>query len=92
MKKAAMFLYKRACILGLPVFHGRQVESELALLHPGERVECVKTDYFVKKLSLCLSILAVGLILGLLAKAGAAGKSRVGEGGTIFRGAPDPLL
>ncbi len=86
MKKAAMFLYKRACILGLPVFHGRQVESELALLHPGERVECVKTDYFVKKLSLCLSILAVGLILGLLAKAGAAGKSRVGEGGTIFRG------
>ena len=36
MKKAAMFLYKRACILGLPVFHGRQVESELALLHPGE--------------------------------------------------------
>lgn len=86
MKNAAMFLYKRACILGLPVFRGRQVEAELALLHPGERVECVKTDYFVKKLSLCLTVLAAGLILGALAKAGACMKSRVGEGGTVCRG------
>lgn len=36
MKKAALFLYKRACILKLPVFRGRQVESELALLHQGK--------------------------------------------------------
>lgn len=86
MKKAAMFLYKRACILKLPVFRGRQVESELALLHPGERVECVKTDYFVKKISLFLAVLAAGLILGLLAKISAVGKSRVGEGGVVSRG------
>ena len=67
-------MYKRACILKLPVFRGRQVESELALLHPGERVECVKTDYFVKKLSLFLAVLAAGLILGLLAKISARGR------------------
>lgn len=86
MKKAAMFLYKRACILKLPVFGGRRVESELTLLHPGERVECIKTDYFVKKLSLLLAVLTAGLALGLLAKISAVMKSRVGEEGAVFRG------
>lgn len=89
LKKAAMFLYKRACILKLPVFRGTHIESDLALLHPGERVECVKTDYYVKKISMCLAVLAVGSFLGLAAKVSADRNARVGEGGIIYRGSYD---
>lgn len=86
LKKAAMFLYKKACILKLPVFRGKHIESDLALLHPGERIECVKTDYYVKKIAMCLAILAAGSFLGLAAKISADKNARVGEGGVIYRG------
>ena len=85
-RKTAMFLYKRACILKLPVFRGTRIESDLALLHPGERVECVKTDYYVKKISMCLAVLIVGFFLGFAAKINADRNARVGEGGIIYRG------
>lgn len=86
LRKLAMLLYKKTCILGLPVFRGTRIESELALLHPGERVECVKTDYYVKKISLCIAILAGGILLGGAAKISACRSARVGEGGVIYRG------
>lgn len=86
LKKTAMFLYKKACIFNLPVFRGKRIESDLALLHPGERIECVKTDYYVKKISMCLAILAVGSFIGLAAKISADRNARVGEGGVIYRG------
>lgn len=86
LKKAAMFLYKKACILKLPVFRGKRIESDLALLHPGERVECVKTDYYVSKISMCLGILAAGAFLGLAAKISAERNALVEEGGVIRRG------
>lgn len=86
LKKAAMFLYKKACILKLPVFRGKRIEADLALLHPGERVECVKTDYYVRKISMCLGILAAGAFLGLAAKISADKKAFVGEAGIIRRG------
>lgn len=86
LRKLAMLIYKKTCILGIPVFRGRRVESELALLHPGERVECVKTDYYVKKISMCIAILAGGALLGGMARIGACRSARVGEGGVIYRG------
>jgi len=86
MKRAAMLLYKKACILHLPFFQGRHVETDLALLHPGERVEYVKTEYYVKKISICLTILAAGAFLGLAAKISADRNAVVGEGGIIYRG------
>lgn len=86
LKKAAMFLYKKACILKLPIFRGKRIESDLALLHPGERVECVKTDYYVRKISMCLGVLAAGAFLGLAAKISADKNAFVGEGGIIPRG------
>ncbi|MCM1057035.1 MAG: hypothetical protein NC517_05445 [Firmicutes bacterium] len=85
LKKAAMLLYKRACILKLPLFRGKRVESDLALLHPGERVECVKTDYYVKKISMCIGILAAGAFLGFAAKL-SAGRNELGEEAVIHRG------
>ena len=33
--RAAMFLYKQACVRRLPLFTSRQVESDLKQLHPG---------------------------------------------------------
>lgn len=86
LKKAAMLLYKKACIFKIPVFRGKRIESGLALLHPGERVECVKTDYYVKKISMCLGVLTAGLFLGLAARVNAGRSARVGEGGIIYRG------
>lgn len=86
LKKAAMFLYKKACILKLPIFRGKHIESDLALLHPGERLECVKTDYYVRKISMCLGVLAAGTFLGLAAKISADKNSLVEESGIIRRG------
>ena len=86
MKRIAMFLYKRACIFKLPVFRGKNVETDLALLYPGERVECVKTDYYVKKISMCLAILIGGAFLGLAAKVNAGRNGFAEEGDAILRG------
>ena len=86
MKRIAMFLYKKACIWNLPLFRGGTVESDLAALHPGERVECIKADYYVKKLSKCLMLLAAGLILGLFAKLQQLQSTSLGEEGVIYRG------
>lgn len=86
LRKAAMFLYKKACILKLPIFRGKRIESDLALLHPGERVECVKTDYYVKKISMCLGILAAGMFLGAAAKISANKSTFARENAVIRRG------
>lgn len=85
MKKAARFLYKRACILGLPLFRRQQVEADLAQLHPGERVEYVKTEYYIKKLSLLLTILFAGAVLGLLARVGARRSAVLENAGAVER-------
>ena len=62
------------------------MESDLAALHPGERVECIKADYYVKKLSKCLMLLAAGIILGLFAKLQQLQSTPLGEDGVIYRG------
>lgn len=85
-RRAAMFLYKRACIRGLPLFSSRQVENDLVQLHPGENVQWIKTEYYVKKLTLVLIILAVGALFGGAAKLGAGGSILLGEDGSIERG------
>ncbi len=86
MRRIAMFLYKRACIFRLPIFRGKDVETSLALLYPGERVECVKTDYYVHKISMCLAILAAGALLGAAAKVKAGRNGLAEEGDVIRRG------
>lgn len=85
MKKLAMFLYKRVCIHRLPLPGGGQVEADLAQLHPGERMEYVKTEYYVKKLSLTLTILLAGGFLGLGAGISARSSSPL-DGNGVRRG------
>ena len=86
MKKISLYLYKKACILGLPLFRGRRVEADLARLYPGERVEYVKTQYYVKKLSLTLTVLLVGLLLGLTVRWNAVRSAILEEEGAVLRG------
>ena len=85
-RRAAMFLYKQACIRGLPLFSSRQVESDLVQLHPGENVQLIRTEYYVKKLTLVLIILAAGALFGGAAKLSAGGSILLGEDGSIVRG------
>lgn len=85
-RRAAIFLYKQACIRGLPLFSSRQVESDLVQLHPGENVQWIRTEYYVKKLTLVLIILAAGALFGGAAKLSAGGSMLLGEDGSIERG------
>lgn len=86
MKKLAMFLYKKVCVLGVPLFCRRQVENDLAQLHPGERVEYIKTEYYVKKLTLFLAVLLSGAFLGLVVRVSAGKNSVLNEDGVVYRG------
>lgn len=84
--RVSMFLYKQACIRRLPLFSSRQVESDLVQLHPGENVQWIKTEYYVKKLSLTLTILLVGILFGVAARIAAGSKVLLQEDGSIPRG------
>lgn len=66
--KSARFLYKKLSLYFPRVFNSRKVEQDLRQLHPGEAVELLKTDYYVKKLALCLGVLVAGSVLGAAAK------------------------
>lgn len=85
-RRTAMLLYKQACIRGLPLFSSRQVESDLVQLHPGENIQWLRTEYYVKKLSLTLAILVVGLLFGSAARISAVGQVVLREDGSISRG------
>ena len=85
-RRVAMFLYKQACIRKLPLFSSRQVESDLVQLHPGENIQWIKTEYYVKKISLTLTILLVGILFGTAARIAAGSKVLLQEDGSISRG------
>lgn len=84
--RAAMFLYKQACIRNLPLFNSRQVERDLLQLYPGENVQYLRTEYYVKKLSTMLTVLLLGGIFGITAKISADGKVLLKDDGSIPRG------
>lgn len=84
--RAAMLLYKQACIRKLPLFASRQVERDLLQLHPGENIQCVKTEYYVKKLSMVLMILLLGGVFGAAAKVSVGSGTALREDGSILRG------
>lgn len=86
LNKAAMFLYKQACIRKLPLFVSPQVERDLLQLHPGENIQCMKTEYYVQKLSMTLTVLLLGAIFGVAAKISSHGSVLLREDGSIQRG------
>lgn len=86
MKRIALSLYKRICKTGIPIFRGVQVESDLAQLHPGERIEDLRGEYYGKKLALLLTILLAGIFLGMAAKVKVHKSAGLDGEGTIARG------
>ncbi len=86
--RLALLMYKRACVGKVPAFSGRQVEEDLIQLHPGERLEWVKKEYYVQKIALFLMILFIGLLFALAAKAAADAELLLREGGVLKRGSP----
>lgn len=84
--KAGFYLYKRICLLRMPIAGRKQVEKDLARLHPGENREVVCTDYYVGKIALSLFICLVGTILGLFITINGKKALIVQEDGSIARG------
>lgn len=84
--KMAVYLYKRACIRGIPLFSSVQVEKDLRSLHPGEGKESLKADYYIKKLSLSLAVISVGTLFGMLVKYNSQRGILLDEEGRIPRG------
>lgn len=84
--KMAVWIYKRICIYKIPVFSSGQVEKDLRSLHPGEGKERLKTDYYIKKISLSLAIFLVGTLFGILVKYNSLSSLLLDEEGRISRG------
>lgn len=84
--RVAMFLYKQAYGRKLPLFSSRQVERDLLQLNPGENIQSLKAEYYVKKLSMMITILLLGGVFGIAAKISADGKVLLKEDGSIQRG------
>ncbi len=85
-QRMGMFLYKRACICRLPVFSSRQVARDLERLHPGENVQCLCADYYVKKLGLSLLLFLVGTLLGTALCAKTQSERLLDHTGSVARG------
>lgn len=84
--KMAMYLYKKSCHRFPRLFSSAQVEKDLIQLHPGEAREYLKTEYYVKKASLCLAVIFLGTLIGAAAKASTDNQVILGENGGIARG------
>lgn len=81
----ALFLYRRARALGLPLVNSSQVEKDLKALHPGGDGEQLCEEYYAKKISLFLLLCVAGVLLGLLITVKAQSNSLLKEG-TVKRG------
>lgn len=83
--KIAAYLYKHISTCFPQLFGSRQVETDLAQLHPGEARGCLKTDYYVKKTALSLAVVFAGTLLGGAVRFGVQGEVILGEGGRVPR-------
>ncbi len=84
--RIAVWLYKQISTRFPRLFGSRQVETDLAQLHPGEARECLKTDYYVKKTALSLAVVFLGTLLGGAVRIAAQLEVILGEGGRVPRG------
>lgn len=83
--KFSMFLYKQASIHKLPLFSSGQVECDLIQLYPGENIHWLKTEYYVKKLSMAIAVVLLGILFAGAAKLRAESSVRLQEEGKFPR-------
>lgn len=84
--RTARYLYKKAVLYFPKLISSPQVEKDLFQLHPGEAKEWLKTEYYVKKISICLVIILVGTFFGAAAKFSAQENVILQKDGAIVRG------
>lgn len=83
--KIATFLYKKACIHKITVFHSFQVCRDLQRLYPGRNLENLETEYYIKKLSTILAVIFIGTGFAVIIKFQAEENARLLKGGIIQR-------
>lgn len=84
--KTAMYLYKKSCLYFPRLFTSPRVEKDLQQLHPCESGECLKAEYYVKKIAFCLVIVVVGTLFGAGTKLSAGSNLILGPDGSVPRG------
>ena len=84
--KIAAYLYKHISTRFPRLFASRQVETDLAQLHPGEPKGYLKTNYYVKKTAFSLAVVFAGTLLCGAVRLGVQGEVILGEGGRVPRG------
>lgn len=84
--KVALYFYKRVSTRFPRMFSSLQVETDLIQLHPAEAREGLKTDYYVKKMALCLALAVTGTLIGGAIHLSVQGEVVLGEGGRVPRG------
>ncbi len=84
--RMATYVYKRFCMWKTPLAGSTNVEKALQWLYPGENKKQLCTDYYVKKIALCLMIVFVGTLFAMLVSVKAKMGQALGADGKIARG------
>lgn len=84
--KTAQYLYKHISTCLPRLFLSLRVETDLTQLYPTEPRELLKTDYYVRKIALCLALSVTGTLLGGAVHLGVEGEVILGEDGRVPRG------
>ncbi len=83
--KTSLFLLKSLWPRFPNLFSSSQVEQDLIHLHPGEGRECIKTEYYARKMALCQATILIGTLLGAAAKFSVQEGMILKENGVIIR-------
>lgn len=84
--KIALYLYKKLSLYFPRALSAHGVERDLLRLHPGESLPAVKTEFYVKKISMSLAVIVCGVFFGLMAVINAERSSVLGKDGVVERG------
>ena len=84
--KIALFLYKHISTCFPRLFLSLGVETDLTQLYPTEAREILKTDYYVRKIALCLALSVTGTLFGGAVRLSVEGEVVLGEDGRVPRG------
>lgn len=80
INKVALYLFKRLCRFNIPWLGKTNVESDLYSLYPGEQMNLMEQDYYVKKLNLIIKIIILGFFIGLVVKLASYNEANLSNG------------
>ncbi|MDR0949011.1 MAG: hypothetical protein LBM69_05810 [Lachnospiraceae bacterium] len=80
--KMASFLYRKTKLRSL---QPKEVEKCLSLLHPGESLSDVRTEFYIRKIALSLLLLFVGTLFAILVKVQAEQSRILTQENTLIR-------